>query len=303
MSLPLLYILVLNNHDYEDTLDCLSSLYKNDYKNIKVILLDNVSSRDMTEVITKKYPQVQIIPLTENLGYAGNNNIGIKVALEQGADWVLILNDDTVLDQMCLSSLIQAGELDHEIGVMGPMVYHFNEPQMIQSAGGMLGKYWKSSHLGQNENDHGQFPSIHIVNWISGCALLVRRTVIEQVGMLDPDYFLYWEDVDWCVRASQSGWKIVHVPQAKIWHKGVQRDYQPAPFVTYYVTRNHLFLLSKNKASLDSWVHIIFQIIRSLVTWTTKRRWRSKREHRNAMWWGLVDFIQHRLGPMPFRSL
>jgi GT2 family glycosyltransferase len=303
MSRPLLFVIILNHHHYEDTLDCLASLYRNDYENIKTVLLDTVSARDMTEFIHRQYPQVQIIPLPDNLGYAGNNNIGIKLALAQGADWVLILNDDTELDAKCLSFLMETAALDPNIGIVGPMVYHFNEPDVIQSAGGILDKHWNGIHLGQNETDQGQFPSAHAVNWISGCAILVRRALIEQVGMLDPDYFLYWEEIDWCVRARRAGWKIIHVPQAKLWHKGVQRDYQPNPLVTYYSTRNHLFLLAKHKASLGGWIYTIFQISRSLISWTVKPQWRSKHEHRNAMWWGVVDFFRHRQGPMPSRSL
>ncbi len=303
MSHPLVFVIILNYNHHADTLACLASVFQNDYKNFKVILLDHASSNDTAEAIRNAYSQVQIIPLVENLGYAGNNNIGIGLALEQGADWILVLNDDTVLDTSCLSSLIQIGELDADIGMLGPMVYHFNEQDVIQSAGGMLGKYWNSIHLGQNEPDRGQFSAIREVDWISGCAILVRRAVIEQVGMLDPNYFLYWEEIDWCLRASRAGWKIVHVPQARLWHKGVQRDYQPQPFVTYYVTRNHLFLLSKHKAPLIVWIYTLFQIIRSLVSWTIRPRWRFKREHRDAMWRGWVDFLQHRQGPMPSRTI
>src|SRR5215216_7786135 len=98
MPQPLLFIIVLNNNRQEDTLACLASLFQNDYKNIKVILVDNGSTQETAQATSQKYPQVQTIPLTANLGYAGNNNIGISAAMEQGAEWMLILNDDTILD-------------------------------------------------------------------------------------------------------------------------------------------------------------------------------------------------------------
>ena len=299
MTQPLLYIVILNNNRGEDTLACLASLSQSDYKNIKIILLDNASTDGSVQAVRNEYADVQIVPIRENLGYSGNNNVGIQAALNQCADWVLVLNDDTSLDPSCLSLLMQAGGSDSKIGIVGPMVYHFDEPNVIQSAGGILGKYWQSFHLGQNELDKGDFNTPLQVEWISGCAILVRRAVIEQVGMLDPNYFLYWEDTEWCIRANRAGWKIVHVPQAKLWHKGVQRDYQPKPYVTYYVTRNHLFTLAKHNAPLIVWVYTIAQIIKTLASWSLKPRWGFKREHRDAMWRGMLDFFHHRYGPMP----
>jgi GT2 family glycosyltransferase len=251
------------------------------------------------EAIQSRFPDVLIIPLTENRGYAGNNNVGLEAALKMEADWVLVLNEDVVMDRDCLRRLVEVGETDPRIGILGPMVYHFDEKQTIQSAGGMLGKYWRSIHLGQNEPDHGQFRQPHRVEWISGCVILFRRAAIEQAGMLDSDYFIYWEETEWCIRTARAGWKIIHVPAAKLWHKGVQKDYQPKPSFTYYATRNHLFTLAKHNAPLAAKLYTWLQIIRTLVSWSMKPRWRYKREHRNAMWRGVQDFLRRRMGPMP----
>jgi GT2 family glycosyltransferase len=179
------------------------------------------------------------------------------------------------------------------------MVYHFDEPDVIQSAGGTLGRYWRGTHLGMNQRDCGQFETARQVDWISGCAILVRSTMVKQIGMLDPDYFLYWEETEWCIRANRAGWKVVHVPHAKLWHKGVKRDYEPKPYVTYYMTRNHLFTLSKHKAPFRVRLIVYGNILKTLLSWSLKPRWKNKRDHRNAMWRGLRDFLQHRVGPMP----
>jgi len=274
-------------------------LHQNLYNNYKVIVLDNHSTDSSVSAIHQAFPDVQIIHLIENLGYAGNNNVGVEEAIKQGADWVFVLNEDTILDPECLTELVKVGESDPKIGIVGPMVYHHNEPDVIQSAGGMLGKYWQSQHLGQNELDRGQFQSPHPVEWISGCAILVRRAAIEQAGMLDASFFIYWEETEWCIRVARSGWQIVHVPEAKMWHKGVQRDYQPKPSFTYYGTRNHLLTLSKHKAPLAVQFFNWLQIFRTLVSWSIKSKWKDKREHRNAMWKGVVDFLQQRRGQMP----
>ena len=299
MRYPVITSVILNTNRREDTLACLESLARTQYPNMQTILLDNNSTDGSAEAVRIQFPAVQIINLAENLGYAGNNNVGIECALKGGADWVLVLNEDVILAENCVQQLIEVGESDPEIGIVGPLVYHFDEPTVIQSAGGILGKYWQSIHLGKNEPDRGQFREPQRVEWISGCAILVRRAVIEQVGMLDRDYFIYWEETEWCIRAGQAGWKIVHVPSAKLWHKGVQKNYLPKPSFTYYATRNHLATLAKHKAPLIARLYTWFQIIRTLVSWSVKPKWRHKYDHRHAMWRGVIDFLRGRQGPMP----
>lgn len=299
MDQPLVISVILNTNRKKDTLECLNSLVGNSYINQKIIVLDNHSTDGSLQAICDAYPQVQIIELDKNLGYAGNNNVGIKAALEQQADWIFVLNEDITLDSECVRSLVEVGKQDPQIGILGPLVYHHNEPKVIQSAGGMLGKYWQSIHLGKNEPDQGQYDQPHQVEWISGCAILVRRAAIEQAGMLDASYFIYWEETEWCIRISRAGWKAFNVPHAKIWHKGVERNYQPKSSFTYYGTRNHLLTLAKHKAPLRVWVFTWFQIIRTLTSWSIKPRWRCKREHRNAMWRGVLDYFRKHWGPMP----
>lgn len=299
MIQPLIVTVILNTNRREDTLACLESLTRSDYVNLQILVLDNHSTDGSVMAIQQAFPQVTIIPLTQNLGYAGNNNVGIQAALDRGADWVFVLNEDTVLSPDCLSKMIDVGEKDPQIGILGPMVYHYDEPDIIQTAGGKFGRYWESIHLAQNEPDRDQFQHPHPVDWISGCGIMVRRAVIEQVGMIDERYFYYWEETEWCLRAGKNGWRIMHVPEAKMWHKGVQRDYRPNPSVTYYATRNRLLTIAKHHAPLTIWFVTWTQLLRTLTSWTLKPKWRAKREHRDAMWRGMVDFLHRRWGQMP----
>jgi GT2 family glycosyltransferase len=299
MSQPYVISVILNTNRREDTLACLASLTQSTYKHHKAIVLDNHSTDGSVSAIRSAFPEVEIIALAENHGYAGNNNVGIKAAIQQGADWVFVLNEDTILAPDCLAQLVACGESNLQIGIIGPLVYHHDEPSVIQSAGGRLNRFWDGSHIGQNEEDRGQFHNNHRVDWISGCAILVRRTVIEQAGMLDPRFFYYWEETEWCFRIGRHGWQIMHVPAAKLWHKGVQRDYRPKPSVTYYNTRNHLLMLAKHHAPPSVWTYTWFQILRTLTSWTVKSKWRSKVEHRDAMWQGMLDFLRQRWGQMP----
>jgi GT2 family glycosyltransferase len=288
---------ILNTNHRDDTLACLTSLASSTYPNHRTIVLDNASTDGSAEAIRGAFPDVRVLALQTNLGYAGNNNVGIEAALsEEGADWVFVLNEDTVLAADCLSALVDAGTSDPRIGIVGPMVYHHDEPNVIQSAGGRLSECWESFHEGQNVTDEGQFPNPRSVDWISGCAIMVRRAVIEQVGSIDARYFYYWEETEWCLRATRAGWQVVHVPAARLWHKGVRRDYRPPPSVTYYATRNRLLTLAKHRAPARVWIAAGYQLARTLTSWSVRPRWRGMREHRWALCRGAADFALRRWG-------
>ncbi len=296
MHQPLVVTVILNTNRREDTLACLASLACSSYPNHRIIVLDNASSDGSVAAIRDVYPDVRVIELSENLGYAGNNNVGIQAAIESGARWIWVLNEDTVVAPDCISRLVAAAEADPHIGIVGPLVYHHNEPDVIQSAGGRLGGSWEALHVAQNETDRGQLAGPRDVDWISGCAILVRREVVEQCGMLDARFFYYWEEVEWCLRARRAGWHIVHVAAAKLWHKGVQRDYRPKPSVAYYNTRNRLLMLAKHRAPARVWAGTLVQTTRTLVSYSVRPKWRHKRDHRDAIARGMLDFMYRRWG-------
>ena len=296
MTEPLVVSVILNGKRPEDILACLDSLAATTYPNHIELIVDYPSAAGSLEPVRAAHPEAQVIVTTENRGYAGNNNLGLNWAIAHGADWVFVLNEDTVLAPDCLSQLVAVGQSDPHIGIVGPMVYHFDEPDVIQTAGGILGPYWLATLTGSNQRDQGQYPAPRPVEWISGCAMLVRREVINQIGVLDERFFIYWEEIDWCLRASRVGWRLIHVPQAKLWHKGVQRDYRPGPSVTYYTTRNHFLLLAKHHAPARTWLALALSTARSLTSWTLKPKWRSMRPHRDAMLRGVWDFARGRWG-------
>jgi GT2 family glycosyltransferase len=296
MSAPLVVTVILNTNRGEDTLACLTTLADAGYRPQQVIVLDNASTDGSPEVIARRFPEVELIHLKENLGYAGNNNVGIERAMGLGADWVFVLNEDTIVAEDCITRLIDAAGKDPQVGIVGPMVYHFNEPGVIQSAGGMLDKRWQAVHMGLNEEDCGQYALPRAVDYISGCAILVKREVIEQIGGLEADLFYYWEETDWCTRTREHGWKVLHVPQAHLWHKGVQRDYNPGPSVTYYNTRNRLMFLKRHHAPLSVWLYAWGRTLLTLTSWTVRPKWRTMHAHRDAMWQGTLDFLRGRMG-------
>ncbi len=301
MTSPAVFTIILNTNRREDTLACLASLAAGTRPNHTIIVLDNASSDGSVAAIRAAFPAVQIIELTDNRGYAGNNNVGIAAAMEQGADWVFVLNEDTLLAPDCLEQLVAVGEGDPRIGIVGPMVYHYDAQQVIQSAGGILGPHWDSIHLGQDEPDRGQFAAPHQVEWISGCGILVRRAAIEAVGAIDERYFYFWEETEWCIRIGRAGWQVLHVPAAKMWHKGVTLDYRPKPSVTYYAARNRLLTMAKHGAPAAVRLRAWLTMGRTLASWSVKPRWRHMRAHRDALWQGMGDYLRGRWGQMPSR--
>lgn len=296
---PLVISVVLNMNRRHDTLECLSSLERTAHARSQVMVLDCLSQDGSAEAVRMECPGVTVVELLENRGYAGNNNIGLRAALDMGADWVFVLNNDVTVAPDCLPMLLSVGEAHADIGVVGPMVFHHDEPGVIQSAGGVLSARWEGVHLGQNEDDEGQFKTPRDVDWLSGCALLIRRDVLKDVGLFDERFFAYWEETEWCVRARRAGWRIVHVPAAKLWHKGVQRDYRPRPAVTYYLTRNRLLMLLAHRAPLSARLLAWAQIARTLTSWSLRPKWRDRRPHRDAMWQGICDYLRGRWGERP----
>ena len=293
---PAVCTLILNFNRRADTLACLASLHAEPVEGNQIIVLDVASTDGSVDAIRAAYPALEVIPLHENRGYAGNNNVGISVALERGAEWVFVLNEDTVLAPDCLRRLLAAGRADPRIGVVGPKVLHADDPHVIQSAGGQLDRHWEPSHAGMNEMDAGQWDTPRRVPHISGCAILVRTEAIRRAGMLDEEFFCYWEETEWCIRLDRAGYSAWVEPAARLWHKGVQRNYQPSPAVVYYFTRNRLLALSKLRAPLTVRAFAQLQTVRTIASYTLRPKWRHKGADLRAMRRGLADFWAGHLG-------
>ena len=300
MSRPRVCVLILNRDRRDDTLACLSSLLARPYPDLDVVVLDNASSDGTAAAVRAAYPQVQVIETGGNLGYAAGNNVGLVWARRQGAEYALLLNEDTIVDPDFIAHLVDAAQARPELAFLGPLVYHYTEPEVIQSAGGMIAPDWRTYHRGQNEPDHGQYARPFEPDWVSGCAIFLRMSVVERIGMLDPAFFIYSEEVDWCLRARRAGFRGLVVPAARIWHKGVRRDYAPSPRVTYLSARNHLRLLAKHRAGARALLGAMAGDLRTLASWSVRPRWRDQRAHRDALARAMVDFCRGSFGPPPF---
>lgn len=307
---PKVCIIILNWNSWRDTIECLKSLFNIKYNNYDIILVDNASEDDSINKIieyldklgfkldffkydsenmpinglyeTKKNNtsifnsrRIIIIENDSNYGFAKGNNIGIEYVNKPNTDYILLLNNDTIVDEEFLNDLINVAELKHKIGFVGPKVYYhdFNgRKDIINFAGGSL-NMWKgqASHNGINESDNGQFDTIKEVDYVQGSCILFKKEIIEKVGLMNSDYFMYWEEADWCVRGLEMGYKSVFAPKSKIWHKISSSSGGSLSFnVIYYLTRNRFIFMKKNASKLqlcsfllyffffDIWVNLIF---------------------------------------------
>ncbi len=173
----------------------------------------------------------------------------MRYALKRGTDYILLLNNDTTVDKRFLDEMIKWADMDKKVGVLGPKIYFYHEPNKINSVGAKINLWTsRSSSIGYNQIDRGQFEDIKIVDYVSGAAILVKREVIEKIGLLDKRYFCYYEETDWCFRAKKIGYSVIVVPKAKIWHKIGSTSRKIEGFTLYYMTRN-LFLFMKKHAT------------------------------------------------------
>jgi GT2 family glycosyltransferase len=195
-------------------------LYELEYAGANIVVVDNASTDGTAQAIKAAHgDRVTLIINEENLGFAGGNNVGIRYALEKGADYVLLLNNDTVVDPKLLSSLVGVISSEADIGIVGPKIFFAFPSNKIWFAGGeVFLSRGTARHIGIRKTDRGQYDTIRAVDYISGCALLARRDVFEKVGFLDESYQTYFEDTDFCMRAKQHNYRIVYVPEGKVWH-------------------------------------------------------------------------------------
>lgn len=299
MTMSRVAVILLSYNDWKETLLCLDSFAQVTYPNLEIIAVDNGSTNaPLTEARVRR-PDLTIIENGKNLGYAEGNNVGIRYALEHGADYVLVQNNDTIVAPDFLDQLVRVAEQHPRAAFVGPLVYHHSEPTVVQSAGGLLTNTWRAYHRGQNEDDRGQYRTVDAVRWVTGCSILGRASVLGKIGLLDPEFFIYSEETDWCLRAGEAGYEILFVPQAKIWHKGVRRDYQPSPRVVYLSVRNELLLLRKHHAGVVAVTATWLRHLRTLLSYTVRPKWRGKRQDRNAIALALRDFLSKRYGPPP----
>lgn len=246
----LLSIITINYNGLKDTVELIESLPADD-ESLEVIVVDNASTQDEASEIEKRYSHVLVIRSDRNLGFAGGNNLGIKAA--QGK-YLFFLNNDTILKgqksevRSQIQSLINRLESSREIGMVCPKIRFSWGTNPIQYAGCTPLSHitLRNQSIGYGEEDHGQYDTPCPTPYAHGAAMLVKRKVIDRVGMMPECYFLYYEEVDWSEMIRRAGYEIWYDPAMTVYHKESQTTGQQSPLKTYYITRNRLLFAKRN---------------------------------------------------------
>ena len=243
------YIIIVNWNGKDDTLECLESVYNMDYTNFKVIVVDNGSSDNSVELIKNQFPQTVVLETGENLGFAGGNNVGIKYALSKEAEYILLLNNDTVVDSQLIGNLIKASRTYNDEGIFSAKIYFYSEPDKLWYFGAKWVEgisHFVHDYYGYIDNGV-DFNSIVETDYACGCAMFLKTEIFNKIGLFDERFFLTFEETDFCYRAKQQGIKSYVVPDAKVWHK-VSQSFggKGSLLYAYYLARNRLLWAEKN---------------------------------------------------------
>lgn len=236
-------VVVLNFKLKQDTLKCIASVKKSTYKNIQIIVVDNNSGDNLHEEIAKDLT-LSFIQTGDNLGYTGGNNVGIRYALKENCDFVFVLNPDTTINKDTIKNLFDAAK-KQSASIIGPKIL-FDDKKTIWYAGAIIDKAnVLGVHIGLDEKDNGQYDKGSETGFVTGAAILISKDVFEKIGLFEERYFLYMEDVDFCLKAKMSGFKIIYEPKALVFHKNAQATGLGTPRQDYYITRNRLLFAFK----------------------------------------------------------
>lgn len=264
----------------------------------EIYVVDNASTDESMNIIAEKYQgeeTVKLEYLSQNYGFSYANNIGIKKAIEQKTDYVLLLNNDTEIQQDMIEQLLHCAQR-HKGCVIAPKIYYSDNREIIWSAGGEMSPVIrKAKHIGLNQKDCGQFGEEKYIDFATGCCLLIPVSVIEEVGFLDEQYFLYYEDTEYCFRLQSREKKIIFCPDAIVYHKvGASSKGKTSALCAYYIARNWLYC---NRQYLGKGypVFLLYYAINRIVCcglWALTGKGKLVR----ATWRGICDFTKNQMG-------
>ena len=258
-------IIIVNWKQYELTINCLLSLQKVEYKNLEVILVDNESNFEKINKIKSDFNKVEVIESKENLGFASANNLGIKYAIKNKFEYVMLLNNDTEVNKKFLSPLLNSFQNDNSLGAVQPLIMNYNNRAKIWNAGGYLNNFFGFPYTNKKLNNKKRQ-----IDWITGCCIVLKTKVIKKAGLIDEDFFAYYEDVDWSLRIKKLGYKLGVVDSSVIFHHGTKSSNDSnlegnlSAFVHYLNIRNHIYLVKKHSDKFNFIGVLLYQFLKIL---------------------------------------
>jgi hypothetical protein len=296
MQQPLVSIITVNYNALDVTCEMLNSVRRNTYKNVEVIVVDNASSENPEGYLRKHYPEVKFIRSEHNLGFAGGNNLGIRASC---GDFLFFLNNDAELTDGVIETLVALFNRLPGTGIASPKICYQNakpgsEPDVIQYAGTthVHPLTARNSTLGEKQTDAGQFRQAQPTAYAHGAAMMVPKKVVENVGMMPEDFFLYYEELDWSEQIRRAGFEVMFEPNAKIYHKESYSVNKISALKIYYLNRNRLLFMRRNR-SKKQWLAfclflLLFTVPKNTLTFLMKGEWNNLRAFFKAIRWNFT---------------
>ena len=293
-------IVVLNWNSYEVTSECIQSLLAMEDASFEILIVDNGSRDGSGERLRAAFPQVEVIASSHNLGFTGGCNLGMKRALERGADFVLLVNNDTIVKPNFLAELLLESARDSKTGIVSPKIYYFDDPDRIWWAGGTF-SLWQGvpRHLGWKEKEKGRYESARTIEWATGCGLLLNCGALQEVGLFDERIFANGEDLDLSLRMRKLGWQIRYTPNAKMWHKeGFATRRNVGEHVRKFTaTRNILWVMHKHAKPLQWLTFWPYFLVRYVFVVVAKSLYRGDVKSARSTLAGIIAFWHMRRHP------
>jgi GT2 family glycosyltransferase len=298
-------IVVLNRDGHEMTAACLRSLLRMEGANFEILVVDNGSSDGSVEMLPQEFPKITLLPQGHNLGFAAGSNVGMRHALAKGAEFVLLLNNDTIVAPDFLREMLAAIQADTRIAAACPKIYFAHHSRMLWYAGADF-NLWigTSKHRGWNKIDRGQFDHHQDITQATGCAMLIRKSAICDVGLLDEQFWAYVEDLEWSVRALKSGYRLAFAPKACLWHRcgatAVESMGSGSQAIRQFLsTRNMIFLARKHAHWWQMPSYALGFLVNHIAFYTLFRLWRRDFRALFAIYKGLGQGLFASLSATP----
>ena len=289
---PLISIVTVNYNQTDVTCALLTSLQEITYPNIEIIVVDNGSAPSCAGLIARKFPHVRLIESPANLGFAGGNNLGLQQAR---GEFFMLLNNDTEVSPFFLDPLVKAMQQHPEVGVCAAKLRFYDQPDRIQFAGStpIHPLRMASNAIGYGLKDEGQFDKPGYTHLAHGAAMLVRRKAVQKAGLMPEEYFLYYEELDWCERIKKAGYRIFFVPDSVVFHKESVSIGKATAFQVYYKTRNRILLARRWRHGIGRFLTLSYLsavIIRDMLHYT----YIGKPTQRIGCWEAVKWHFEHR---------
>ncbi|MFD2034396.1 glycosyltransferase family 2 protein [Belliella marina] len=297
MDSPSVAIIIINWNTYTHSRNCLQQLLDLKYGNYEVILVDNGSKDKSGMRLQSEFPDCTYLANTENLGFTGGNNTALKYATDKGFDYVLLLNNDTHFDSDFLLPLVAALENSPKLGAVQPIIYDFHNRKSVWHAGGVF-----NQRTGQckSQKYETELTSPYFTDWLTGCAFMIRSSVLNEVGPLNQTFFAYFEDVDWSLRIRKIGYQLQIVPQSVIYHEisastkaqAKQKEGFISPMAHYLNIRNQFLLLKSHPNQINkllAWPYQCGKTLTFILYFLVRCRFKKLKASIHGMRDGLLD--------------